>query len=49
MSYLSIAGMLAFTTFPCSFRRSPPRAILSWISEVPAGRMQVRAVVDVTH
>jgi hypothetical protein len=51
MSYLSIASMLAFTTFPVLVPAiiTAGHAILSWISKIPAGRMQVRAVVDVIH
>jgi hypothetical protein len=51
MTCLSIAGMLAFTTFPVLVPAiiTAGHAILIWISEIPAGRVQGRAVVDVTY
>jgi hypothetical protein len=51
MTYLNIPGMLAFITFPVLVPAiiTAGHAMLSWISEILAGRVQGRAVVDVTH
>jgi hypothetical protein len=51
MTCLSIAGWLVLTTFPALVPAiiTAGHAILSWISEILAGRVPGRAVVNVTH
>jgi hypothetical protein len=51
MTCLSIAGWLVFTTFLVLVPAivTAGHAILSWISEIVAGRVPGRAVVDMTH